>query len=108
MIPFWPIAVIVGLATLHVCLCLYALFHAGDVAEVLARPQRTLEAWAYMYALRQWSWDSESDLVGPGLSPEIVQSNIRSRATLGAFLGAIPLAVALYMLRTLSAGAMLR
>jgi hypothetical protein len=89
-------AIFITLVVAHLAICVFAFANARAVAEVLAQPVRSIEAWLYLYALRQWRWDPETDLTSPGLSADIVASNVRSRAAMSTVLGLIPFAVVVF------------
>ncbi|HET7814795.1 MAG TPA: hypothetical protein VFL13_10525 [Candidatus Baltobacteraceae bacterium] len=76
----------------HLVIGGYALLATPTVASVLVAPQRTIETWVYMFALRTYRYDTETDILNPDFAEGIRCSNIRTRAWLSilysAFIGA--------------------
>lgn len=84
--------VALALWVFHLVIGGYALLATPTVASVLVAPQRTIETWAYMFALRTYRYDTETDILNPDFAQSVRCTNIRTRAWLSilysAFLGA--------------------
>lgn len=78
---FLPFAVLsLAVFLFHIVPAAYALVATGSVASLMVQPQRTLESWLYLFALRIYRYDAEADILNPSLDESVRCANVRSRA----------------------------